>query len=81
MPDQKNDSTCTVYIEHQTDGLLIVEAYTEFGLVHVDDRGWAWEAPERTTCSAASAWATRPPWRARSIIRRASPPTRCATSG
>ena len=47
MPDRKNDSTCTVYIEHQTDGLLIVEAYTEFGLVHVDDRGWAWEAPEK----------------------------------
>ena len=47
MPGKKNDSTCTVYIEHQTDGLLVVEAYTEFGLIHVEDRGWAWEAPEK----------------------------------
>ena len=46
MPD-KNDTTCTVYIEHQTDGLIIAEGYTEFGLIHIEERGWALEAPEK----------------------------------
>ena len=43
-----DERTSTVLIEHQTEGLLIFDnAYHEFGLIHLEDRGWAFPAPEK----------------------------------